>query len=268
MLDRVSLAQNLALVRSKSPIVHNITNYVAMNINANALLAIGASPIMAHAPQEMEAMVAIAGALVINIGTLDEQWIEGMMRAGAAMSKLGRPIVLDPVGAGATQYRTDTCHRIIKECRPTIIRGNGSEIMSLIDSSVLSKGVDSSVGSDMAVEAAKILARDSGAVVVVSGETDYVTDGERVETISNGSKMMTSVTAMGCTATAIIGAFAAIKPLDMSEQFEAALSAMAVMGVAGERAAKESEGSGSLHVNFIDELYNLDSDRLAQFVRA
>ncbi|MFI3328589.1 MAG: hydroxyethylthiazole kinase [Rikenellaceae bacterium] len=264
-MDRVSLAQIFAQVRSESPIVHSITNYVAMNINANALLAVGASPIMAHAPQEMEAMVAISGALVINIGTLDELWIEGMLRAGKEMSKLGKPIVLDPVGSGATAYRTATCHRIIKECKPTIIRGNGSEIMSLVDSSVLSKGVDSSVGSDMAVEAAKLLARECGAVVVVSGETDYITDGERVATISNGSRMMTSVTAMGCTATALVGAFAAVAP---DNQFDAALAAMAVMGVAGERAAKDSEGSGSLHVNFIDELYNMSADILAQSVRS
>ncbi len=258
------MARDLQLVRTQSPIVHNITNYVAMNINANALLALGASPIMAHATDEMADMVAISGALVINIGTLDSQWVEGMMAAGKAMKALGRPIILDPVGSGATPYRTATCHKIIEECKPTIIRGNGSEIMSLVDSSVLSKGVDSSVGSDMAMEAAKLLARESGAVVVISGEVDYVTDGERVDTISNGSKMMTLVTAMGCTATAVVGAFAAVNP----DPFEASLHAMAVMGVAGERAAKRSEAPGSLHVNFLDELYLLTPEVLAQCVRS
>lgn len=263
MIDRTALTRDLELVRTQSPIVHSITNYVAMNINANALLALGASPIMAHAKEEMEAMVSIAGALVINIGTLDSQWVEGMLAAGAAMHKIGRPIILDPVGSGATPYRTAICHQIIEECHPTIIRGNGSEIMSLVDSSVLSKGVDSSVGSDMAVEAAKLLARESGAIVVISGVTDYITDGERVATISNGSTMMTIVTAMGCTATAVVGAFAAIN----SDPFEASLHAMATMGVAGERAAARSAGSGSLAVNFIDELYSLTGDLLAQEVR-
>ncbi len=263
MINRSNLTRDIELVRSKSPIVHSITNYVAMNINANALLALGASPIMAHAKQEMESMVAIAGALVINIGTLDNEWVDGMLVAGGKMKELGRPIILDPVGSGATPYRTNTCHQIIKECQPTIIRGNGSEIMSLVDSSVLSKGVDSSVGSDMALEAAKLLARESGAIVVISGEVDYITDGERVETISNGSKMMTAVTAMGCTATAVVGAFAAIN----DDPFEAALHAMATMGVAGERAAARSAGSGSLAVNFIDELYMLTGEILAQEVR-
>lgn len=234
-----------------------------MNLNANALLALGASPIMAHAVEEMEAMVAISGALVINIGTLDSAWVEGMMAAGEAMHRLARPIILDPVGSGATPYRTAICHEIIERCRPTIIRGNGSEIMSLVDSSVLSRGVDSSVGSDMAVEAAKLLARTSGAVVVISGAVDYVTDGDRVATISNGSSMMTAVTAMGCTATAVVGAFAAINP----DPFAAALHAMAVMSVAGERAAARSAGSGSLQVNFVDELYCLTPDVLAQSVR-
>ncbi len=263
MVNRASLARDLQQVRTQSPIVHNITNYVAMSFNANALLALGASPIMAHAREEMEDMVSISGALVINIGTLDAQWIESMVEAGRAMRALNRPIILDPVGSGATPLRTATCHRIIEECHPTIIRGNGSEIMSLVDSSVLSKGVDSSVGSDMAVEAAKALARESGAVVVISGETDYITDGDRVETISNGSTMMTSVTAMGCTASCVVGAFAAIN----ANPFEASLHAMATMGVAGEHAAAISKGSGSLQVNFLDELYNLTPDTLAQCVR-
>ncbi len=262
MINRDLLAQSLEKVRQSSPLVHCITNYVAMNFNANALLAVGASPVMAHAKEEMEDMTRIASTLVINIGTLDEQWVEGFFAAGYAMKAYGRPIILDPVGSGATPYRTNICKRIIAECKPTIIRGNGSEIMSLVDAQVLSKGVDSSVSSDLALEAAKVLARESGAVVVISGATDYVTDGERVETISNGSTMMTAVTAMGCTATALIGAFAAVCP----DPFDAALNAMALMGVAGERAAEISAAPATLQLHFLDMLYTISGEDLSHSV--
>ncbi len=257
------LQHDFCAIRSKSPLVHNITNYVTMNNSANALLALGASPVMAHAVEEMKDMVTIAGALVLNIGTLDEQWIDGMLEAGRTMHSLKKPIILDPVGAGATPYRTETCWTLINECQPTIIRGNGSEIMALINSNIRSKGVDSSESSDVALDSAKQLAKETGAVVVISGETDYITDGERVETIGNGSRLMTVVTAMGCTASAVVGAFAAVNP----DPFEAALHAMAVMGVAGERAALRSYGPGSMQVNFLDELYNLKSEMLIDEVR-
>ncbi len=262
MINRETLAAALDKVRSTSPLVHCITNYVAMNFNANALLAIGASPVMAHAKEEMADMTAIASSLVLNIGTLDAQWVEGIFAAGHSMSLLGKPIVFDPVGSGATPYRTAVCKRIIEECHPAIIRGNGSEIMSLVDSSILSKGVDSSVGSDVALEAAKALAISSGAVVVISGATDYITDGERVETITNGSTMMTAVTAMGCTATVVIGAFVAV----CDSPFDAALYAMALMGVAGEKAATVSAAPATLQLNFLDNLYSISGEELAQSV--
>ncbi len=263
MINRENLAASLDKVRQNSPLVHCITNYVAMNFNANALLAIGASPVMSHAKEEMADMTAIASSLVLNIGTLDEQWVEGIFAAGHSMSLIGRPIVLDPVGSGATPYRTNICRRIIAECKPTIIRGNGSEIMSLVDAEVLSKGVDSSVSSDLALEAAKVLAKNSGAVVVISGQTDYITDGERVETITNGSTMMTAVTAMGCTATVVVAAFAAV----CDSAFDAALYAMALMGVAGERAASISAAPATLQLNFLDTLYSITSEELAQAVK-
>ncbi len=263
MISTNKLSESLEKVRKSSPLVHCITNYVAMSFNANALLSIGASPVMAHAKEEVEAMTQIASSLVINIGTLDKEWTESMFIAGESMQNLKKPIILDPVGAGATSYRTETCKELIKRCRPQIIRGNGSEIMSLVDSSVLSKGVDSSVESNTALSAAKQLAHDSGAVVVVSGEIDYITDGERVETIANGSNMMTKVTAMGCTATALIGAFAAVEP----QPFDAALYAMALMSVAGERAAAKSNAPATLLSNFIDELYLITPEELAKSVR-
>ena len=261
------LSAAVAAVRSQRPLVHNITNYVVMNNSANALLALGASPVMAHWKDEMEEMTAIAGALVINIGTLDREWIEGMKAAGAAASRRGTPIVLDPVGAGATSQRTDTAVELIELCRPSIIRGNGSEIMTVASAwskhlgsseqegteSAKSKGVDSSASSTDAVEAAKRLARESGAVVVISGETDYITDGSVVHTVEGGDPIMTSVTGMGCTATALTGAFAAV----CKDPMTAAVAAMAVMSAAGEKAAAQASGNGSMQMHFLDELYNL-----------
>ena len=252
------LSAAIAAVRTKSPLVHSITNYVVMNNSANALLSIGASPVMAHWKDEMEEMTAIAGALVINIGTLDTEWIEGMKAAGLAASRRGTPIVLDPVGAGATSQRTNAAWEIINLCHPTIIRGNGSEIMALVDANVKSKGVDSSASSDDALSAAKKLAAETGAVVVISGETDYITNGTDVFTVEGGNPIMTSVTGMGCTATALVGAFAAVE----ADPMVAATAAMAVMSLAGERAAVNARGNGSMQMHFLDELYNLTPETL------
>jgi hydroxyethylthiazole kinase len=261
------LSAAVAAVRSQRPLVHNITNYVVMNNSANALLAIGASPVMAHWTQEMEEMVSIAGVLVLNIGTLDENWLESMKVAGVAASRRGIPIVLDPVGAGATSQRTAAVVELIELCRPTIIRGNGSEIMTVASAwskhlgsseqegteSAKSKGVDSSASSDDAIHAAIRLAQQTGAVVVISGATDYITDGSVVHTVDGGDEIMTAVTGMGCTSTALVGAFAAV----VKEPLVAATAAMAVMSLAGERAAALSRGNGSMQVNFLDELYRM-----------
>ena len=245
------LSAAIAAVRSQRPLVHNITNYVVMNNSANALLAIGASPVMAHWTQEMEEMVSIAGALVLNIGTLDENWLKSMKVAGLAASRKSIPIVLDPVGAGATSARTAASLELIRLCHPSVIRGNASEIMALIDASVKSKGVDSSAQSEDAVKAARKLALETGAVVVISGATDYITDVTVVHTVEGGDGIMTSVTGMGCTSTALVGAFAAV----VEDPLIAATAAMAVMSLAGERAAARSRGNGSMQVNFLDELY-------------
>ena len=253
-MNTESLKRDLAILREKSPLVHNITNYVAMNFSANALLAIGASPVMAHAVEEMDDMVAIASALVINIGTLDAEWVRGMLTAGRAAHRMGKPIVLDPVGVGATPYRTETAWEIIRECHPTIIRGNASEIMALVNADIKSKGVDSSRSSDDAVESARQLAKTTGAVVVISGSTDYITDGTRTETVTYGSPLMTRVTAMGCTASSLVGAFAAINP----DPMEAATHAMMAMGICGERAVAKHASPGSLLTTFVDELYRLE----------
>ncbi len=257
-LSNAALQAAITSVRTKNPLVHNITNYVVMNNSANALLAIGASPVMAHWADEMEEMTSIAGSLVINIGTLDSQWLEAMKSAGQAASRRGIPVILDPVGAGATSQRTSAAWEIINLCHPSVIRGNASEIMALLNADIRSKGVDSSVCSHDALEAAKTLARKTKTVVVISGETDYITDGEKVNTVEGGHPIMTCVTGMGCTSTAVVGAFAAVEP----DMMVAATAAMAVMSLAGERAAAYSRGNGSMQMNFLDELYNLNSDTI------
>lgn len=252
-----SVWRDVEAIRAKAPLVHNITNYVVMNSTANVLLAIGASPVMAHAEEEVEDMVALAskagGALVINMGTLSERWITSMERAMKASARLGVPIVLDPVGAGATRYRTETAHRLLSTARPTVVRGNASEIMAIAGVSATTKGVDSAHGAGAARAPAREAATRLGTVVVVSGAVDFVTDGRREGECPLGHPLMTRVTGMGCAATALIGAFCAVN----RDPFEAALHAMAVMGLCGERAAARAEGPGSMQVHFLDELAGL-----------
>jgi len=258
MIQLDLIIRDLSLIREKSPLVHNITNYVVMNNTANALLSIGASPVMAHSTDEVEEMASIASSLVLNIGTLSKEWIEGMIMAGKIAMKKGLPIVLDPVGAGATSFRTKTCFTLIEECHPTIIRGNASEIMTLARQSNSCKGVDSMASSFQAKDAALMLAKETNSIIVVSGETDYITDGNKMVSIKNGSSLMSKVTGMGCTATAITGAFAAID----NDPFQSAVSAMAVMGITGELAALNAKGPGTMQLNFLDELYLLSGEKI------
>jgi len=254
---------SIEAIRKKAPVVHNITNYVVMNSSANALLAIGASPVMAHAEEEVEDMVGIAGALVLNIGTLSPPWIHAMLRAASRAMERKIPIILDPVGAGATPYRTGAARELIREFPPAIIRGNASEIMALLDEDAKTKGVDSSAASHAALDAARQLNQDYGCVVCISGQTDYIVSGGDVTRVMNGHPMMTRVTGLGCTATALCGAFAAVN----SVYAEATAHAMAVMGIAGEIAANDSPGPGSLQVNFLDTLYGLSQGDIASHLR-
>ncbi len=257
MINKANLSGDLEQVRKQSPLVHSITNYVVMNNTANALLAIGASPVMAHAEDEVADMVSLASALVINIGTLSEKWVNAMLIAGKAALQKGIPVIFDPVGVGATPYRNETADQILAQCKPTVIRGNASEIMALVKEKINTKGVDSTTASNQAVASAQKLALETGAIVSVSGAEDYITDGHQVNIIKNGSPIMPRITGMGCTASAITGAFAAVN----SNTLEAATHAMAVMGVTGELAAAQSKGPGSLQMHFIDQLYRLtDAD--------
>ncbi len=250
-------------VRKLAPVVHNITNYVVMNNTANALLAIGASPVMAHAEEEMADMVGIASSLVLNIGTLSREWIKAMHLAAERAVERGIPIVLDPVGAGATAFRTTTARDLVSAFRPAIIRGNASEIMAVCGDPARTKGVDSSEASHDALAAARSLHETWGSAVCVSGATDYVVGGKALHQVRNGHPMMTRVTGLGCTASALCGAFAAVTP----DPAQAAAQAMVVMGVAGEMAAEGAEGPGTLQVRFLDALYRMTRADLAQRTR-
>ncbi|MDD8013407.1 MAG: hydroxyethylthiazole kinase [Acidobacteriota bacterium] len=259
-LTAKDIIQDLELVRTKSPLVHNITNYVVMNSTANALLAIGASPVMAHAMDEVEDMVAIASALVINIGTLSETWVAAMGKAAAAAGRRNIPIVYDPVGVGATPYRTRVFRRLIETAWPTVIRGNASEIIASAGDFSATKGVDSAAAAESALASAQWLSGQHDCVVCVSGETDYVVDHDAIVMVRNGHPLMPRVTGLGCTATALCGAFAAVQP----DPFRATVSAMAVMGIAGEIAAERSAGPGSMQVNFLDALFQLTDKEIGK----
>lgn len=240
-------------VRQQVPLVHSITNFVVTNYNANVLLALGAAPVMAHAVQEVADMVSIAGALVLNIGTLDEPFVQAMALAAQQAKVLNKPIVLDPVGAGATPYRSQVIQSLLEKNTPNIIRGNASEIMNIINHSNATKGVDSTQSSDAALNAASSLAKSINGVVCVSGETDYIVDAN-AQTIAlrNGHIWMTRITGTGCSASAMVGAFAAVQ----KNLFRATVSAMAYLGVAGEIAAQkviaQNKGLGTLQTTLLD----------------
>ena len=245
-----NIAGNLAELRAQSPLVHNITNFVVMNYTANALLAVGASPVMAHAIEEVEDMVAIAGALVVNIGTLSPLWVEGMKKAMLAAVKLSKPIVLDPVGAGATPYRKQVLSELLNTVSPMLIRGNASEILALAGANIQTKGVDSTASSTDSIQAAKLLSDQYGCVVSVSGATDVIVSGEKIAYVENGVPLMTRVTGMGCSASAIAGAFCAVQ----ADAFQAAVSAAAFMGVCGEKAFEKAKLPGTFQIAFLDAL--------------
>jgi len=253
------LCADLQKVRDNAPLVHNITNFVVMNNTANALLAIGASPVMAHAVEEVAEMTALASALVINIGTLSREWVSAMDMAMTAAKIKGIPIVFDPVGAGATAFRTRTCLNLIESTAPTVIRGNASEIMALAGSSVQTKGVDSAAAGSDAEGAAYALAEKFGCVVVVSGPVDLITDGNQEYRVRNGHPLMPKVTGLGCTATAIVGAFCAVN----NNPLIASTFAMATMGMCGELAAAQAAGPGTLQIHLIDAFYNLNNEQIS-----
>jgi hydroxyethylthiazole kinase len=253
-LDLTELTTSaLARIRERTPLVHNVTNFVVMNDTANVLLAIGASPVMAHAREEVREMVGHAGALVLNIGTLDDSWIDSMLIAGRAANDGGVPVVLDPVGAGATHLRTETTERLLAELRIAVVRGNAGELATIAGTGGQVRGVDS-VAASTPDEAA---ARTAGAAVA-SGIVDYVAGGSRLAEIANGHALMGRITGSGCMATAIVGAFLAVE----EDPFLAAAEAMMAFGIAGEIAAERSAGPGTFRANLMDAVAALDGDAI------
>jgi hydroxyethylthiazole kinase len=264
-LSAADLWSDVLAVRQHSPLVHSITNLVAINFNANVLLAAGASPVMAHAHEEVRDMVAIAQALVLNIGTLDPYSVDSMKLALAAAEQRGIPSVLDPVGAGATPYRNQTLEDLLGIASPTVIRGNASEIMSMAGAAVQTRGVDSSAAVGDALGAAQALLARAGGAVCVSGAVDHILDAsKRWARLSNGHAWMTRITGVGCSASALVGAFCAVQP----DAWRATTAAMALLGVAGEVAAEKSQarglGVGSMAVSLLDELQLLDQATFEQ----
>lgn len=241
-------------MRAAAPLVQCITNYVAMNVAANVLLAAGASPAMVHSEEEAGEFAAIAGALTVNIGTLSPAWVAGMKAAIAGAVHAGKPWVFDPVAHFATAYRRSTAAELVA-LKPAIIRGNASEIIALGGGQSAGQGVDSGDPVELAEDAARHLALSSGAVVAATGEVDFVTDGRHAVRISGGSALMPKVTALGCSLTALVGAFAAIAP---DRPFDATVAALATFAAAGEIAERDADGPGSFAVRLLDVLNDLD----------
>ena len=258
-------------VRRKSPLIHNITNYVTVNDCANMVLACGASPIMADDAAEVEDITSICAGLNINIGTLNSRTIESMLLAGKKANQLGHPVVLDPVGAGASRLRTDTAFRLLRDVKFAVIRGNISEIKTLASGAGTTKGVDADVADrvteenlDAAVAFAKRFAAENGVVAAITGAIDIVTDGNTAYCIRNGHPMMSAITGTGCQLSALTAAFVTANP---DKPLEAAAAAVCAMGLAGQIAHKRLtplDGNATYRNYIIDAIYNMTPAQLEE----
>ena len=256
-------------VRKNCPLIHNITNYVTVNDCANIVLACGASPIMADDKDEVSEITAICSGLNINIGTLNSRTIASMLIAGKRANELGHPIVLDPVGAGASKLRTETAIQLLKEVKFSVIRGNISEIKTLASGSGTTKGVDADVADkvteeniDDVIAFAKTFAKKTGAVIAITGAIDIVADSEKAYCIRNGHPMMSSITGTGCQLSAMTAVFVTANP---NHPLEAAAAAVSAMGYAGETAHSrltEMDGSSTYRNYIIDAIYNMTPEML------
>jgi hydroxyethylthiazole kinase len=259
-MEKKEIAILLDRVRRENPLVHNITNVVVTNFTANGLLALGASPVMAYAQEEVAEMARIAGSVVLNIGTLRPEVVESMLIAGKAANEHGVPVILDPVGAGATQYRTETARRLMEELEIAIIRGNASEIANVAGKSWSIRGVDAVDSNGDVFKLAVSAAKKLKTIVVVTGKDDIITDGQTAFKGHNGHHMLTKVTGTGCLLTSIIGAFTAIE----KNLLKAAAAAVTIYGVAAEIAADNcaSLGPGSFQIEFLNQLYMIGENQL------
>jgi hydroxyethylthiazole kinase len=252
------ISENLNKVRTQHPLVHNITNFVVMNSSANILLAQGAMPVMAHAINEVEHMVSLANALVLNIGTLTDEWVEAMIKAGRMANEKSIPVVLDPVGAGATPLRTEKAKEILREVQITVLRGNASEINALAVSGGKTRGVDSVHRADEVLGGALSLIEKYHLTIGISGKTDIITGGNKVIKIDNGSPLMQNVTGTGCGLSATVGAFLGVE----ENPLIATASAFGFYNIAGEIAEKHSTGPGSFSMAFLDALAQISDKDL------
>lgn len=255
----IAPGDSLQRLRDQRPLVHQITNFVVMNETANATLAIGALPVMAHAPEEVAEMASAAGALVLNIGTLTREWVESMILAGRAADRAGVPVVFDPVGVGATALRTESAQRILHEVAVAIVRGNAAEVATMAGRSAQIRGVESMSSTDDIGELARAAARTLGCTVAVTGPVDAVSDGVTTLLVANGHALLATVTGTGCIASAITGCFAAV---NRKQPLRAATEALVALGVAGEDAAERSSGPGTFHAALYDALYALSPPTL------
>lgn len=253
----------LEKVRAKRPLVHHITNYVTVNDCANITLAVGASPVMAHADEEMDEMVGLAGALVLNIGTCDRMQLRSMFLAGARANQLGIPIILDPVGAGATKFRTEISHLLLRDLKIAILKGNGGEISVLAGAKGKVRGVDSALTATDPVNLVREYSKRLGITVAMTGAQDIISDGKKTLLVDNGHPLMGGFSGSGCMAASVIGSFVAVS----SDRVEATATALAAFGLAGERAAKKASSPFSLKQALFEELYNLTPAQLAKGAR-
>ena len=245
-------------IRAERPLIHHITNMVVMNDTANITLAIGALPVMAHAREEVEEMVGLAGALVLNIGTLTPEQIEAMLLAGHRANERGIPIVLDPVGAGATRLRTESALRLLRELRIAVLRGNAAEVGALVGVAGETRGVESISLSGSREDVAQTASRAFGCAVAITGATDVISDGERLAHVANGHPLLATITGSGCMSTSLVGAFLAVE----HDAWQAATAALVAMGVAGEIAAPLSGGPGTFRSHLLDATAALDAPTL------
>jgi hydroxyethylthiazole kinase len=246
-------AELLTRIREKRPLIHHITNFVVMNDTANLTLALGALPVMAHAKEEVAEMVAAAGALVLNPGTLTPEWIDAMLIAGRRANELGIPVVYDPVGVGATQLRNETGQLFLDTLRLAVVRGNSGEIGALAGAGGLVKGVESIEGVKDPLQVARDLARKYHTVVAITGQRDIISDGQRVLGVDNGHAMLKTITGSGCMATTAVAVFCAVE----SDHLIAAAAALACYGLAAQYAALDAKGPGTFRSALLDAVYQL-----------
>ena len=259
-----TIREDLEAIRAKRPLVHSITNFVVMNETANAILCLGALPIMAHAIEEVEEMVDISSAVVLNIGTLSREWIEAMELAGKRANEKGVPVILDPVGAGATKLRTESSRRLLQNVRISIVRGNAAEVATLAGIAAETRGVESISASADPEDIAREFASQSGVTAAITGPMDVVSDGQRTAKVANGHPMMGKVVGTGCMSSTMVASFAAVQP----DPFVAAVGGLTAFGIAGEMAASVSDDKpGTFHTELYNALYTLDPDEIAASAR-